>query len=158
MCDDSVVLTIWIPYFNVGTTIAMCSIPIVLSKGEVISPLFIFRAKYRQYMGEFFTLIGLMLIALIPAYMFMIVPAIIIGTGWSLAIFIETTPTKALLLSNKATKGYKWKIFFVMLFWQLLSIRFSSIVKGLGVVSILLSLPVVIIMSCAMLGPLTYFY
>lgn len=35
-------LTIWIPYLNVGTTIAMATIPIELSKGKVISPLFIF--------------------------------------------------------------------------------------------------------------------
>lgn len=35
-------LTIWIPYLNVGTTIAMTTIPIELSKGRVISPLFIF--------------------------------------------------------------------------------------------------------------------
>lgn len=34
------VLTIWIPYLNVGTTIAMTTIPIELSKGHVISPLF----------------------------------------------------------------------------------------------------------------------
>ena len=34
-------LTIWIPYLNVGTTIAMATIPIELSKGKVISPLFI---------------------------------------------------------------------------------------------------------------------
>lgn len=31
-------LTIWIPYLNVGTTIAMTTIPIELSKGRVISP------------------------------------------------------------------------------------------------------------------------
>ena len=30
-------LTIWIPYLNVGTTIAMNTIPIELSKGKVIS-------------------------------------------------------------------------------------------------------------------------
>ena len=40
-------LTIWIPYLNVGTTIAMATIPIELSKGKVISPLFIFDGKYR---------------------------------------------------------------------------------------------------------------
>ena len=49
-------LTIWIPYLNVGTTIAMNTIPIELSKGKVISPLFIFDGKYRKYMGEYFTL------------------------------------------------------------------------------------------------------
>lgn len=45
----------------------MNTIPIELSKGKVISPLFIFDGKYRKYMGEYFTLIGLMYLAIIPA-------------------------------------------------------------------------------------------
>lgn len=111
------IITIWIPYINVGTTIAIYSIPIELSKGHVISPLFIFDAKYRQYMGEFFTLIGLMMLSLIPAALFMLIPAYIIGIGWSLAIYIlldkGASPSDALIQSNKATYGYKWTIFFV---------------------------------------------
>lgn len=108
-------LTIWIPYINVGTTIAMCSIPIALSKGKIISPTFIFDAKYRQYMGEFFTLIGLMMLSIIPAMWFMVIPAYIIAIGWSLAIYIMLdkgiSPSEALTSSNKATYGYKWTIF-----------------------------------------------
>lgn len=42
------ILTIWIPYINVGTTIAMQSIPGKLASGKVISPLFIFDEKYRR--------------------------------------------------------------------------------------------------------------
>lgn len=56
------ILTIWIPYLNVGTTIAMSSLPAELSKGKVINPLFIFEGKYRRDMGEFFILIALMTI------------------------------------------------------------------------------------------------
>ena len=62
------VLTCWIPYLNVGTTIAMCSIPVELSKGNVINPLFIFDGKYRKNMGEFFILVGLKSMALGPAF------------------------------------------------------------------------------------------
>ena len=113
------ILTIWIPYINVGTTIAICSIPVALSKGTVISPLFIFDGKYRQYMGEFFTLIGLMMLSLLPAFLFMIVPAYIIALGWSLAIYIlldkGVSPSEALVQSNKATYGYKWTMFFIAL-------------------------------------------
>ena len=109
------IVTIWIPFINVGTTIAIKSVPIELSKGKVISPLFIFDKKYRQYMGEFFNLIGLMMLSLIPAFLFMIVPGIIISIGWSLAIYImldkEISPSDALIMSNKATYGYKWIIF-----------------------------------------------
>lgn len=112
-------ITLWIPYLNVGTTIAMMTIPIELSKGEIISPTFIFDEKYRKYMGEFFTLIGLMMIAIIPASFFMLIPACIIFISWSLAIFImidkEISPSEALIQSNKATYGYKWTIFFTNL-------------------------------------------
>ena len=108
-------VTIWIPYLNVGTTIAMTTIPIELSKGRVISPLFIFDAKYRKYMGEFFTLKGMMWMAIFPASLFMIVPGMIISLGWSLSLFIlldkGVAPGEAMIRSNKATYGYKWTIF-----------------------------------------------
>lgn len=113
------IITIWIPYLNVGTTIAMATIPAELSKGKVISPTFIFDAKYRKYMGEFFSLIGLMFMSIFPALFFFIVPAYVIAIGWSLAIYIMldkgVSPTQALIQSNNATYGYKWTIFFVML-------------------------------------------
>lgn len=34
-------VTVWIPYVNVGTTIALATLPVKLSKGEMISPMFI---------------------------------------------------------------------------------------------------------------------
>lgn len=113
------ILTCWIPYLNVGTTIAISTIPLKLSEGKVISPLFIFEEKYRQYMGEYFTLIGLMMMSLIPAYCFMVIPGMIIAISWSLALFIMLdkgiSPNEALIQSNKATYGYKWTIFFINL-------------------------------------------
>ena len=66
-------------------------------------------------MGEYFTLIGLMYLAIIPALFFMIIPGIIISIGWSLAIYIlldkGVAPGEAMIRSNKATYGYKWTIF-----------------------------------------------
>ncbi|MDD3405331.1 MAG: hypothetical protein PHH23_03585 [Paludibacteraceae bacterium] len=119
------VLTIWVPYINVGTTIAMCTIPIELAKGNVISPLFIFKGQYRRYIGEFFTLYGMMFMALIPALLFLIVPGIVVALGWSLALYLlldkGIAPGEAMVKSNKATYGYKWTIFGV------------SIVVGLAV-------------------------
>ena len=38
-------LTVWIPYINVGTTIAIITLPAALSKGAVISPLEIFNKR-----------------------------------------------------------------------------------------------------------------
>ncbi len=129
------VLTIWIPYINVGTTIALNSIPIAMSKGEVISPLFIFDAKYRKYMGEYFQLQGLQSISLIPAYLFMIVPGIIIAIGWSLSLYIMldkgVSPSEAMTRSTQCTYGYKWTIFGVI---ALLTIAFYILAAILGLI------------------------
>ncbi len=112
-------LTIWIPYLNVGTTIAMCSIPVELSKGKVISPFFIFDARYRKYMGEFFLLLGFVSIAVVPLILFGFFPAIVISLAWSLAVFLlldkGVSPGEALIQSNKLTYGYKWTLFFISL-------------------------------------------
>lgn len=117
-------VTIWIPYLNVGTTIAIYSMPLELSKGGIMSPTSIFDGKYRQYMGEFFALIGLMLLSIIPALFFAIIPAVIISIGWSLAIYLlldkGVSPSDALVMSNKATYGYKWTIFGVGLVQSLI--------------------------------------
>lgn len=152
------IVTIWIPYLNVGTTIAMTTIPIELSKGKVISPVFIFDSKYRKYMGEYFTLIGLMAMAVIPALFFMIVPAIVISLGWSLAIYIlldkGVTPGEAMVQSNKATYGYKWTIFGVQfilgLAYSILSFIFGLIpLLGILLVLCLIIAYVIISMGCS---------
>ncbi len=153
-------LTIWVPYINVGTTIAIQTIPIELSKGKVISPLFIFDGKYRQYMGEYFTLIGLMLMSLIPAFLFMIVPGIIISIGWSLAIYLMLdkgiAPGEALVRSNKATYGYKWTIFGVSFALSLIAyILISLFVKldnSLGLLLIFLTIVAAQVISLACMG------
>lgn len=109
------VLTCWIPYLNVGTTIAMYSIPVELSRGHIINPLFIFEDKYRKNMGEFFILFGLMAMAMLPATLLMVVPAIVLGYAWYVAFFLfidkDITSIEALRKSNELTDGYKWKIF-----------------------------------------------
>ena len=46
-------VTIWIPYLNIGTTIAIALLPTELAKGNIINPLGIFESKYRRYMGEY---------------------------------------------------------------------------------------------------------
>lgn len=154
-------LTIWIPYLNVGTTIAMMTIPIELSKGKVISPLFIFDGKYRQYMGEFFTLIGLMYLAIIPALFFMIVPGIIIAIGWTLAIYIlldkGIAPGEAMIRSNKATYGYKWTIFgvnvilfliYIVMWYVIIAVFYFSGFLGFILWFITIALLMVVNLGC----------
>ena len=109
------ILTIWIPYLNVGTTIAMCSLPAEMAKGNVLNPLFIFNAKYRKNMGEFFILMALMYGAIMVGIFFGIIPGIVISIAWSFAtvLFVdkEMSALDALRESNRLTYGNKWRIF-----------------------------------------------
>lgn len=109
------ILTIWIPYLNVGTTIAMSSMPAELSKGKVINPLFIFEGKYRRNIGEYFILIALMTLGIYVGFTFLIIPGIVISIAWSLAtpLFVDKDKgaLEALRESNTLTYGNKWRIF-----------------------------------------------
>ena len=109
-------LTIWIPYLNVGTTIAMASLPAALSRGEVISPTEIFASKYRKNMGNFFLLMSFMVGGILFGYIFLIIPGIVLSYSWCLAILLLVdkglNPMQALSESNKKTYGHKWTIFF----------------------------------------------
>ena len=109
------VITIWIPYLNVGTTIAMASLPAELAKGNMINPLFIFEGKYRKNMGEFFILMALMSGAIGVGFMFMGIPGIVIAIAWNFAavLFVDKDmpALDALRESNRITYGNKWRIF-----------------------------------------------
>ncbi len=128
------ILTSWIPYINVGTSIALINLPITLSKSNnsTISPTFIFDGHYRKYMGEFFNLMGLMAISLIPAFLFLIIPGIIISYGWSQAYYLmfdkEIAPSEAMMQSTKITYGYKSTLFWIdLLIAVVVSIFFGII-------------------------------
>lgn len=108
-------LTIWIPYLNVGTTIAMESLPAEMAKGKMINPLFIFDGKFRKNMGEFFILMSLMSGAIAVGFMFMFVPGIVISIAWAFAavLFVDKdmSALDCLRESNRLTYGNKWRIF-----------------------------------------------
>jgi len=109
------VITIWIPYLNVGTTIAMCSLPAEMAKGNVLNPLFIFKGEYRKNMGEFFILMTLMNGAIVFGLLFMGIPGLVLSVAWSFAavLFIDKgmNALEALRESNRLTYGNKWRIF-----------------------------------------------
>lgn len=112
-------ITIWIPYLNIGTFIAITLLPTQLAKGEVINPIGIFDSKYRRYMGEFFITTGLMIFPILIACLFLYIPGIVLSLSWSLAYYflIEKgkNPMQAIKASNDATYGSKWIMFFIML-------------------------------------------
>ena len=112
-------ITIWIPYLNIGTFIAITLLPTQLAKGEVINPIGIFDSKYRRYMGEFFITTGLMEFPILIACLFLYIPGIVLSLSWSLAYYflIEKgkNPMQAIKATNDATYGSKWNMFFIML-------------------------------------------
>lgn len=150
------VVTVWIPYLNVGTTIAICSIPVELSKGNIINPLFIFDAKYRKNMGEFFILVGLQTMAMIPAFLMGIIPGIVLSYAWALAIYLfidkDIHALDALRKSNELTYGNKWRMFFIAL---ILAVALSIITSIFGLipkVGVVLNVIVIILYYPIQLG------
>lgn len=147
------VLTVWIPYINVGTTIAISNLPVELSKGKVISPLSIFDAKYRNVMGEYFLLQGVMAAGIGIGFVFLVIPAIVISISWSMAVYLlldkKISWAQCLTESNKMTMGYKWKIFFLQL--ALAFVIFITLMIGTNIPYIgwLIVLIAVIVGLCA---------
>ena len=158
-------LTIWIPYLNVGTTIGLFTMPVEMSKGGIVSPTQIFDGKYRQYMGEFFLLIGLRSLMTSPGYMFMIIPGVVMSITYSMGLYIvldkHIEPSKALSMSNKMTYGNKWTIFLSRLSVYAPFLLFGLILQVapslFGVVGFLIFI-YMIVMIPIMLGIDAYIY
>ena len=133
------VLTIWIPYLNVGTTIAMASLPAEMAKGNVVNPLFIFKGIYRRNMGEFLILMALMTGAISVGFMFGIIPGIVISIAWNYAVVLfidkDMNTLEALRESNRLTYGNKWRIFgaeFVLSFCLGVAVGIINSIFGIG--------------------------
>ncbi|GBD07353.1 hypothetical protein HRbin21_01171 [bacterium HR21] len=114
------VLTIWIPYVNIGTTIAVTTgAPILLSRQQRISPTFIFNREYRTVMADWLLLLGLMVGAVLFALVFVLVPALVLSFGWLLAPLLLVDRGMGVLESLRrswqATLGEKWTLFFGLL-------------------------------------------
>jgi len=112
------VLTVWIPYLNVGTTIGMFSgIVAKISRGETISYTEIFNPIYRKFMGDYFITAGLFFMGVFIGIIFLIVPAFIICYAWYFSFLLVVdkgkNPIEAIKTSNEITYGYKWKIFLI---------------------------------------------
>lgn len=106
-------LTSWIPYLNIGTTIALNDLTAMLGRGESVSPPFIFDDKYRRRIGEYFIMSGLMIASMLFAWM-ALGAGIILGLGWLLAgpLFVdrEFDGLESLRESYRLTNGHKLTI------------------------------------------------
>lgn len=153
-------LTFWIPYLNVGTTIALNTMPIALADNEAPEgPTYIFKDKYRKYMGEYFVLMGLMYMAIWMASVFLIIPGIVISLAWSQALYLlfdkHLTPMDAMKESNEKTYGHKWTIFLTGLVFAIAFGIFAMIVLWLFItidVMFLTVIAVLLLIALAMVG------
>ena len=119
------VLTVWIPYLNVGTTIGFYKAIIGIGRGEVIDPTSIFAKENFKNIGNFFLLMGFLYVGIIAAAAFMLIPAIIMAIAWGFSIYFlidkHVSPLKAMLLSYDSTYGNKWRIFFLGLLFGIVA-------------------------------------
>lgn len=133
------VLTIWIPYINIGTTIALSMMPLKMADGGIVNPLYIFESKYRKYMGEYLLTCCLMTMAIVLATLFMIVPGIVLSVSWSLALLFligrDLNPLQAMRASNNATQGSKWSIFFVQILLAIIILAITYLILLIPVIS-----------------------
>lgn len=109
------VLTVWIPYLNIGTTVGLVKFIIAMSRGEAVDPLILFKKENFDNFGNLFLFLGLESMGIIAASFFMLVPAIVLGIAWNFALYFlvdrNMRPVEALDFSFKATNGEKWRIF-----------------------------------------------
>lgn len=113
------IVTIWIPYLNVGTTIGLYKGVVEISKGKVLNPMILFDKSNFENIGNFFILVGIMFVAILPAYCMMLIPGIVLEIAWGCAIYFlidkGLSPMECMRKSYDATYGEKWTIFFLLL-------------------------------------------
>ncbi|MDD2197533.1 MAG: YciC family protein [Bacteroidales bacterium] len=156
------ILTIWIPYVNVGTTIAIVTLPAAISRGKIISPLEIFDKKYYKFMGEFFLVTGLRSLIIFPAMLFLLIPGMVLSIAYSLSTLLVVDKgmgaSEALKLSNNLTYGNKWTMFLaelvvgicILIVFSLLSLLSNF----LGYIVVVLIMPIVLGLTASIYGQL----
>lgn len=113
------IITIWIPYVNVGTSIGISWLIIDMSKGKPVKPLSIFDKKNFSQIGDVFLLWAFMFFGITVAMIFLFVPALVLSMAWTFAMYVMLDKGKnanqSLSTSYSITFGEKWRIFFVEL-------------------------------------------
>lgn len=146
------VLTLWIPYLNIGTTIAMFHLPSLIARDQPLSRIFIFDSHYRRYMIEFLQLLFTKFLKFfclgIPSMMFGGVPVVILSIRWRFAevlmldYLIDNRSTDANdVMSRSAHYSYgsNWTAFISGVVTNLLLIVVTAILCGvLGTVDFFL--------------------
>ena len=139
-------LICWVPYLNIGCTIGLTGIIVMLSKGQKASATSIFNSYYLKKMGDVALLnflylggiIGLVLIlANISPYLILTgIPALfVLFISWSMSNLLlldkDIGALKSIELSNEITYGYKGLIFGVGIINFLLIVLTGGILGGI---------------------------
>jgi|TARA_B100001540_G_scaffold284019_1_gene275990 hypothetical protein len=121
-------LTIWIPYINLGTSIATIAMAISIARNESFTVEALFSHKYRKLIGPMFLLWGISLVAILLGFLFLIIPGLILAMAWSLAPYLiidkNLDVMDALKVSYKITYGKKGILF--------LSAILLSLIQNIG--------------------------
>lgn len=149
-------LTIWIPYLNVGTTIGLYKAVIGIGRGETIDPVAIFDKDNFKLIGNFFLLQGFIVVGSFAAAVFMFFPAMVIAIAWGCAVFFlidkKVSPLKALQLSYDSTYGNKWRIFFTGLICAFIIGLVSGILGAIPKIGPVLSVLVALLSAAIMVA------
>ena len=147
------VLTVWIPYLNVGTTVGLYKAVIAMSRGEVVDPVSIFDKDNFKYFGNMFLLLGFQTVGITAATAFMFVPGIILSIAWGFAMYLlidkGVSPLKALTASYDIPLGEKWRIFAINLLVGLIIGLVSGLFTLIPKVGFVFTILVVIV-GCAL--------
>lgn len=108
-------LTLWVPYVNLGTLIALTLLPMRLARDERIEASSIFRSEYRRRMGDFLLTAALKLAALTLGTALLVIPGIVLALAWKPAYWClaehNKSPLEAIRAAEAATRGSKWRLF-----------------------------------------------
>lgn len=108
-------LTLWVPYVNLGTLIALTLLPVRLARDERIEALSIFRSEYRRRMGDFLLTAALKQAALALGTALLVIPGIVLALAWKPAYWClaehDKSPLEAIRAAEAATRGSKWRLF-----------------------------------------------
>ncbi len=145
------ILTIWIPYINIGTTIAMMTLPLLYARGEAFNPLIIFDSRYRRGMGNILLLEVFRNSVIALSAIFMFFPSIVMAFTYMLSpLFLidkEQDPISAMQSSSRATYGSKWTILGIFLVLMFAFSIIEGIIIGLMLLSAQAGAGLVIIMG-----------
>ncbi len=150
------VVTVWIPYLNVGTTIGLYKAVIRIGRGETIDPTAIFAKENFKDLSGFFLLLGLLYMGITVACFFLFIPGIVMGIAWGFAIYFfldkKVSPLKALRLSYDTTFGNKWRIFFLGFICAVVIGFLSGICAAIPKVGVVLCLLVAFLCAAIMVA------